>query len=107
MSNRAYIQQETKIVFHNGRISKRVSVCNDFHYQFINLPQERDFFTDNVDLFKFILDSIVDSLYYEEIDEIFQVVIEYKTGIYIENNWFTWEQIEPIFKEFNMLEDQG
>jgi len=104
MSNRAYIYQEIKIVVRNGRISRRISVCDDSRYQVINLGEETEFFTDKLEILRFVLYSILDSCFYE-INEIFNEIIECKTGIYVEDNWFTWEQIEPIFKEFNMLED--
>ena len=72
--NRVYIQQETKIVLKSGKTYKRISICDDFGYDVINL-ENIDFFTDPLEILRFILTETRD-IFYVKIEGILQRAIE-------------------------------
>lgn len=105
--NRAHIQQETKIIRHNNRSYERVVVYDDYSGDHLNLSDASkvvlDFFDNPIDVLKFVLREI-DNNGYPYAENIIQNTIDNRDGMWIEGEYFVWEKLYPIFKEFNLVD---
>lgn len=99
MSNRAYIQQETTIRHKTNKIMKTVVVFDDYNQGSILLDEYQDsFFEDDLELLEFTLVAIK-SGGLEAVDDVLSSVFEDEKGMIIEDSWYQWEQIKPVFEK--------
>jgi hypothetical protein len=99
MSNRAYIQQETIIIYKTKQATKSVCVYDDFWQGSIYLlDYVNTFFDDDLELLLFVL-QVVRTGTLEAIDNVLISVFENETGIYIEDSWYDWDKIKPFFEK--------
>ena len=99
MSNRAYIQQQTVIVHKTKKSSKSVAVFDDYGQGSICLDVYCDeFYSNDMELLAFVLEAIKDGGL-GAVNDVLDSVYGNKTGLYIEDTWYDWSQIEPVFEK--------
>ncbi|MBN2286884.1 MAG: hypothetical protein JXI43_10585 [Tissierellales bacterium] len=99
MSNRAYIQQETKRIKKTRKSTGIVNVFDDYAEGSICLDDyEDEFYSDDFELLQFVLEVVRDEGN-PNIEAILAYVQEHERGLFIEGNWYTWEQVKPVFEK--------
>lgn len=99
MSNKAYIQQVTTTTHKTKQTTKSVSVFDDYDQGSICLDDHRDtFFEDDMELLLFVLET-VKTVGLEDVNDVLDSVYGNKKGMVIEDTWYDWDQIEPVFEK--------
>ena len=99
MSNKAYIQQVTTITHKTKQTTKSVSIFDDYSQGSICLGDYRNtFFEDDMELLLFVLEKIK-TVGLDDVNDVLDSVYANKKGIVIEDTWYDWEQIEPVFEK--------
>ena len=99
MSNQATIQQETTIIHRTQKMTKTVSVFDDYAEGSICLDEYCDtFYEDDLELLLFVLEAIRTGAS-EAIDSILNSVFGNEKGMFIEDTWYNWEQLKPVFEK--------
>jgi hypothetical protein len=93
MSNRAVIQQETRIIYKTNQAFKSIVIFDDYNYGSILLD---DFFEDDMELLEFVLKTLKEGNR-EAVDSVLSNVYENEHGLEIENTWYDWKDVEPVF----------
>ncbi len=97
MSNRAYIQQERRIIQETKETVDLINVFDDYAEGSICLDDYDDeFYSDDLELLQSVLEIVRDEDK-PEIEAILSYVQEHERSICIEGNWYQWEQIKPVF----------
>ena len=101
MSNRAHIQQEEKKTHHSGEVTRIVSVWDDYADDYVDLEvlnESGEWFEDELELLKAVLDHIFSNKGSKEMDAVINYVQENENGLYVEGTWYNWEQIKHLFE---------
>ena len=99
MSNKATIQQETTIIHKTKQTTKIVSVFDDYGQGSISLDGYSDtFYDDDLELLSFVLEAVKTGGL-EAVDTVLSSVFENEKGMDIEDTWYEWEQIKPVFEK--------
>jgi len=99
MSNRANIEQQTRITRHNGKEYKTIDIFDDYEQGSLSIEE---FEEKPLNILRYVLREQKDS-FCSGIDMVIENVISWKNGMWIEGYWYTWEQIKPIFEEFDLI----
>jgi len=99
MSNQATIQQETTIIHKTQQKTKSVCVFDDYGYGSICLDDYCDtFYEDDLELLEFVLETVRTGAS-EAVDGVLSSVFEDEKGMTIENTWYDWKQLKPVFEK--------
>lgn len=99
MSSKTYIQQVTTIIHKTKETAKSVSIFDDYSQGSICLEDSRTtFFEDDMELLLFVLET-VKTVGLDDVNDVLDSVYANKKGMSIEDTWYDWEQIEPVFEK--------
>jgi len=99
MSNRATIKQETTIAYKSKDETKSVCIFDNYGEGSICLDDYCDtFYEDDLELLMFVLET-VKTPGFTIIHAVLDFVFEHENGMYIDDTWYNWEQIQPVFKK--------
>ncbi len=103
MSNTAYIKQGTFEVRHNGEKSKRVIFYDDYGTEYILLDlYGESFYDDDIELLDFIMGLCQSEDCYDNARDILDNIEENESGMFINGEFYDWEQLKPLFKEYHL-----
>ena len=104
MSNQVFIQQRTIILKCDGEQYQEIYICDDSYSYSIDLSEFSDsFYDDDIELLRAVLDRIKD-MPNESLEGILDNIQACEKGINIEGTFYDWEEIKPVFKEFEEIE---
>jgi len=106
MSNQAFIQQRTITLKCNGEQHQEIYICDGYGSGSIDLAEYCDsFYDDELELLRTVLDIVFnEESTKNDIIGIFDHIEENERGMYIEGTFYDWEDLKPVFKEFEKIE---
>ncbi len=97
--SKAYIQQQTIIIHKSKQTTKAVAVFDDYGQGSICLDDYcDDFYKDDMELLAFVLET-AKGVGMGDVNDVLDSVYGNKTGMHIEDTWYDWKQIEPVFEK--------
>ena len=102
MSNTAYIKQGTFTCRHDGEKSKRVIFYDGYGTEYILLDfYGESFYDDDIELLDFIM-GLCQTEDRDNARAILDNIEEIKCGMFINGEFYDWEKLKPLFKEYHL-----
>ncbi len=102
MSNQAYLKQGTLEVRHNGEKHQFVIFQDNYGSEYIGLTLYEDhFYDDDLELLNFVM-GLCQSEDRDNARAILDSIEENECGMFINGEYYEWEKIESLFKDYRL-----